>query len=130
MRLLFDTSIAVALREGDRRVYERAEDLGSRPLLSIMSVVELEGGTAKAPEGAAVRRLKLDALYASVDILPFEWGEADSYRQIVEACGFSRPRIIDRMIAAQAIVAGATLITLNPRDFRDIPGLTVEDWSR
>lgn len=95
-----------------------------------MSVVELEGGAAKAPEGVVARRLKLDALYASVDVLPFEWKEAQSYRAIVETCGVSRSRIIDRMIAAQAIVAGAALATLNPSDFRDIPELTVEDWSK
>ncbi|HAJ03147.1 MAG TPA: VapC toxin family PIN domain ribonuclease, partial [Brevundimonas sp.] len=34
----------------------------------------------------------------------------------------------DRMIAAQAIVAGATLATLNPADFRDIPGLSLLEW--
>jgi tRNA(fMet)-specific endonuclease VapC len=34
------------------------------------------------------------------------------------------------MIAAQAIEAAATLATLNARDFRDIPGLTIEDWSK
>jgi tRNA(fMet)-specific endonuclease VapC len=33
------------------------------------------------------------------------------------------------MIAATAITHGLTLATLNRRDFRDIPGLTVEDWS-
>ena len=67
-------------------------------------------------------------MYEQLDVLSFTGREAGIYRRILEQLGFSRdPRIIDRMIAAQAIVAGATLATLNPRDFRNIPGLTIED---
>lgn len=68
-------------------------------------------------------------MYEEMQILSFTTREAASYRRIVEQLGFSRPRVVDRMIAANALVAQATLITLNPRDFRGIPGLTVEDWS-
>jgi tRNA(fMet)-specific endonuclease VapC len=32
------------------------------------------------------------------------------------------------MIAGHALSLGATLVTNNERDFRDIPGLTVENW--
>lgn len=69
-------------------------------------------------------------MYQQLEVLPFSTREAAVYRRIVEQLGFSRPRIIDRMIAAQAIVADAALATLNPRDFRDIPGLAIEDWSK
>lgn len=117
------------MREGDVRTIRRSAEVSPVALLSILSVVELEGGVPAAPEGAAIRRLKLDELYEVVDILPFDRAEAATYRTIVTACGFSRTKIIDRMIAAQAIVAGATLATLNPRDFRNISGLHLEDWS-
>ena len=127
--ILLDTSVAVELREGNSRVGERLETIDDALLLSIVSVVELEGGLATAPEGAYVRRRVLDDLYRTVDILEFGWPQASAYRGIVTALGFSRSKIIDRMIAAQAMVAGATLATLNPRDFRGIPGLTIEDWS-
>ena len=94
-----------------------------------MSVVELEGGVPVAAEGRDARRQSLDKLYAALDILPFGEREAGAYRAIVAELGFARRLVIDRMIAAQAIVAGAALATLNPRDFRDIPELRVEDWS-
>ena len=130
MPVLLDTSIAVALREGDKIAMDRAERLGAIALLSILSVIELEGGVPLAPEGAHVRRALLDELYATLEVLDFGQPQADVYRAIVGALGYSRPRIIDRMIAAQAIVARASLATLNPRDFRDIPNLAIEDWSR
>jgi tRNA(fMet)-specific endonuclease VapC len=127
--LLIDTSVAVALRENVRRIGDRFARLRVLPSLSIVSVVELEGGVPVAKEGRDARRQSLDRLYSALDILPFGEREAAGYRVIVAELGFSRRLVIDRMIAAQAIVAGAALATLNPRDFRDIPGLLVEDWS-
>lgn len=122
--------MAIALREGQERVLEKTRNLAEIPMLSIVSVVELEGGVAFAPEGVAARRAALDRLLATLEILPFERAEAAAYRSIIEIQGFSRRLTFDRMIAAQAIVADATLATLNPRDFRDIPNLAIEDWSR
>ena len=37
-------------------------------------------------------------------------------------------RILDRLIAATAIVHDLTLVTINGADFRDIPGLKLEAW--
>lgn len=108
---------------------ERTAALAETPLLSIISVVELEGGVTFAPEGVVARRAALDRILATVEILPFEQPQATAYRGIIEVSGFSRRLTFDRMIAAQAIVAGAILATLNPRDFRDVPDLTIEDWS-
>ena len=48
---------------------------------------------------------------------------------IIAESGFSRRLVSDRMIAATAITYELTLATLNPRDFRSIPGLVIEDWS-
>lgn len=130
MPILLDTSVAIALREGQEPVLQRAERLSTIALLSILSVVELEGGVPLAPEGAQARRLLLDELYATMEILVFGEEEAGVYRSIVTALGFSRQTVIDRLIAAQAIAAGATLATLNPKDFLGLPNLTVEDWTR
>ena len=40
-----------------------------------------------------------------------------------------RRRILDRMIAAQALELGLTLIAANNDDFDDIPGLVWEKWA-
>ena len=94
----------------------------------MLTRVELEGGVVRYPDYAAARRDRLDALLATLPTLAFDDAAADCYREIVEVVGFSRPRIIDRMIAAQALVHQATVVTMNGRDFTDVPSLQVLSW--
>ena len=117
------------MREGKVAIIRRSATLREPAMLSILSAVELEGGVSVAAEGARERRVKLDAIYDAMEIRSFEWPDVLAYRKIVTRLGFSRPKIIDRMIAAQAITAGARLATLNPRDFRGIAELQIDDWS-
>lgn len=98
-------------------------------MLSIISRAVLEGETHRDADRSSLLRTRLDAMLRFVEILPFTETEAAIYGRIVSRCGFSRGLIIDRMIAAQAISADATLITLNPRDFQPIPGLKMQDWT-
>ena len=39
-----------------------------------------------------------------------------------------RRNAMDRLIAAHALSVGATLVTNNEADFKDYPGLKVENW--
>lgn len=126
---MFDTSVAIAFRDHDDYVLGRASSLDDVAVLPILAVVELEGGVAAAIVDRDKRRASLDRMYALLDIEPFTEREAAVYRQIVTRLGFSRPKVIDRMIAAQSITTGTVLATLNPRDFRDIPELLLEDWT-
>ena len=126
---MFDTSVAIAFRDQHEPTLERAGRLDQIVVLPILAVVELEGGVAAANVDRDKRRASLDRMYALLEIVPFTEREAAVYRQIVTRLGFSRSKIIDRMIAAQAIMAGARLATLNPRDFRGIADLQIDDWS-
>ena len=107
----------------------RLAELATQPAISVVTRVELEGGVYRDPTVAPVLRARLDLMLEEFEELPFTSAEAVAYGRIVEQCGYSRPKIPDRMIAATAIVAQAALITLNPRDFQHVPGLTIEDWS-
>ena len=129
MRVLLDTSVAIGLRDLEPGISNRVSSLSPPPLLSVISVVELEGGVVNARQGRAHRRRLLDAMLEELQIVPFGAREAEIYGSIVAQLGFARTTVIDRMIAAQAIALGATLATLNPRDFRPIEGLAVEDWT-
>ena len=128
MLRLIDTNIAILLRDLDGSTTQRIALLDELPLLSVVSLVELEGGAAAS--GDSLRRRRQQKILSSMEVLSFGEAEATAYGQIVAALGFSRRRIVDRMIAAQALVAGAALATLNPRDFRDVPGLQIDDWTR
>ncbi|MCW0047801.1 MAG: PIN domain-containing protein [Pseudomonadota bacterium] len=128
MAYLLDTNVAIHLRDGDAVIDERVDALSPPLLLSIVSRVELEADLGRMDASADERRARLDALLDAVPVLPFGAAEAQAYRKIVETCGFSRRKVLDRMIAAQAITAGATLVTRNGEDFRDIPGLMLLEW--
>lgn len=128
MGWLIDTSVAILLRDADSEADHRLAALDSVPALSVVSQVELEGGVRVKPEFAPARRAALDILLATLPILPFEAECAAAYRRIVESAGFSRRKVVDRMIAATALAHGLTLISLNGDDFCDVPGLALEVW--
>jgi tRNA(fMet)-specific endonuclease VapC len=125
---LIDTNVAIYLRDQDRNIIIRLFALDDAPKLSLISLVELEGGVVAKPDLATVRRKNLDTLLAKVIVAQFDRSVVAAYRGIVEAVGFSRRRILDRLIAATAIANDLTLITTNGDDFRDIPGLKLEVW--
>ena len=129
MRWVLDTNIAILLRDNDPAVVARVNALPSAPMLSVLSRVELEGGVYRQPHRATDLRARVDAMLAVMEELSFTSVEAAIYGRILAHCGYSRTRIIDRMIAAQAMAIGATLATRNHADFRDIPDLLLEDWA-
>ena len=107
---------------------DRVEALEGDAMISVITRVELEGGVQQDPRQAPIRRRRLDEMFAYLPTVPFDDWAADAYRAIVEARGFSRRKVLDRMIAAQALVLKATLVTLNGEDFGDVPGLDLLAW--
>ena len=128
MACLLDTSVLIGLRDGDPRIAEHLAGLDDAVLMSIVSRVELEGGVYREATDVDARRARLDAMLAALPVIAFDDASADAYRAIVQSAGYSRRKLLDRMIAAQALVLGATLVTQNPADFRDVPGLDLLVW--
>jgi predicted nucleic acid-binding protein len=124
---LLDTSVAILLRNGEPSDLARLARLDGVHL-SVITQVELEGGVHREPEQAVVRRARLDAMLRNLPVVPFESKTASVYGAVVETTGYSRRRILDRMIAATALELGATLVTANPADFADVAGLSVLAW--
>lgn len=125
---ILDTNVVIHLRDGDLGVKARTTTLDQTLAISIMTRVELEGGVPRNAPDLPARRARLDALLESLRTLPFDDACASRYRAIMDATDFSRRRIIDRMIAAQALLHDATLVTMNGEDFKDIPGLKLLIW--
>ncbi len=128
MAILIDTNIAIHLRDGDPEIRQRIDELGQLLSVSMMSLVELEAGVFRFPALVRYRRSALDMLLSSVIVLQLDQAIVTAYGQIVAHAGFSRTRVIDRLIAATALVHDLTLLTINAADFRDIPGLRLESW--
>jgi len=125
---VLDTNVAIHLRDGDPAIAERLARLDGAVLMSVVTRVELEGGVHRDPIDAPLRRACLNAVLSAIPTIAFDDAAAAAYRAIVERVGYSRRKLLDRMIAAQAIVHRATVVTMNPDDFADIPGLDVLAW--
>jgi tRNA(fMet)-specific endonuclease VapC len=125
---LLDSCVAIDLRDSRRDMVAKVTALPTRPCISAITKVELEGGVYSNPALTPLRRSALDAVLRRFDVIDFNSAMAAAYGRIVDRHGFSRRKIIDRMIAATAITNGLTLITTNEADFREIDGLTLLIW--
>jgi tRNA(fMet)-specific endonuclease VapC len=125
---LLNTNVAIRLRDGDLAVTQEVAALEDAVLMSIVTRVELEGGVYRDHRYISVRRARLDAVLSAIPALAFVDLAAEAYRTIVASAGYSRRKLLDRMIAAQALVHRATLITFNQDDFSDVPGLSSVVW--
>ncbi|QMW22525.1 PIN domain-containing protein [Sandaracinobacteroides saxicola] len=129
MPYLLETSAAIHLRDNHAGIVSLLAELNQRPVLSVLSRAELEGGVFARPHLAAQRQRGLAALLRRLPEIDFTRAMAARYGRIVAAAGFSRRKAIDRMIAATALEAGCALITANPHDFSDIPDLDLIAWT-
>ena len=104
-------------------------ELGGPIMISVMTRVELEGGVARSSgDEASSRRSRMEAILQTVQSLDVDAATAEKYGAIVAAAGYSRRKVIDRLIAAQALLQDATLVTMTGDDFRDVPGLKLLVW--
>jgi tRNA(fMet)-specific endonuclease VapC len=125
---LIDTNIAIHARDGTDAVLGKLAEHDGEVLLSALSLAELQRGLYRNPGFAAIRQARLEVLLRGLPVLPFDASAAQAYGRIIAQCGWAKGRDYDRMIAAHAISSGSILVTNNETDFRDIPGLSMENW--
>jgi tRNA(fMet)-specific endonuclease VapC len=128
LAFLLDTDVMIWLRDGDEDVWQRLRALDPPFAISAISRVELENGVYRDGEWTSLYRQSLDVILDQVATLDFGRTEIEAYRAIVETGGFSKRKVSDRMTAATALVHDLTLVTMNGRDFGDIPGLKLLAW--
>lgn len=90
--------------------------------ISVIAYGEVAFGAAR---GKPPEFDKLQAFIEEVPVLDFDASAALAYAKLP----FKRASF-DRLIAAHALALGLILVTNNERDFDDIPGLAVENWTR
>jgi tRNA(fMet)-specific endonuclease VapC len=125
---LLDTNVIIDARDGVRPVLSRMLQCDGELLVSALSVAELQRGSIASQMEASVRTERLSRLLSNIRVVPFDRVAAETYGRIVAVCGWVRSRDFDRLIAGHALSLNATLVTNNERDFRDIPGLAIENW--
>lgn len=128
MRYLLDTSIAIHAGASAPTVIKQFAAHAGTLITSALVLTELHRGLHKNPAHREIRRVQLDILLQQVDILAFDTAAAEAYGRIIAVLGWAKGRDFDRMIAAHAISTRSTLVTANEKDFRDIPGLSIENW--
>lgn len=131
MGIIFDTCIWVAIASDTLARDRVIEVAGEVPVFtSVISLGELSFGVQSC--GDPAERARRAAVLRQIELRPTLDVTAQSASAFgllcasVKAAGRSpRPRMNDLWIAAQAIENGYALMTLNQRDFADLPGLQV-----
>ena len=121
---ILDTNICIYLLEGTSlAVRARVEQQSPGELVtSAIAYAELVRGLdLNVPQV----RNAVERFFALVAVLPFDETAGFAYRDIP----FQRGRF-DHLIAAHALALNLTLVTNNERDFADVPGLRVENWTK
>ena len=121
-RFLLDTNICIYILDNSssEAVRRLQECEFGEAVTSAIVYAEVMLGAARR-NGYEQAKILFDIL----PVLPFERGAADTYARLP----FKR-QSFDRLIAAQALCLGLTVVTRNRADFADILGLVVEDWSQ
>jgi tRNA(fMet)-specific endonuclease VapC len=97
-----------------------ATEVGEIGISSIaFAEVALGSENGKPPEFAL-----LQGLIEQIPVLPFDEAAARTYALLP----FKRGNF-DRLIAAHALSLSLTVISRNAKDFADVPGLRVENWT-
>ncbi len=97
---------------------------------SVIVAAELRYGAAKRASARLSERV--DTILRQVPVKPVEPPSDQIYGRIradLEAAGVSIGDH-DLLIAAHALSLGCILVTDNEREFRRVPGLSVENWRR
>ena len=131
MRYMLDTNICIyIIKNHPPQVLRRLQALtqGSA-VMSVVTYAELRAGLEIQSANRAQDERVLALLISRIPVLPFTETDAASFGVLAAAVRDRRRDIMDRLIAAHAVSVGVTLVTNHEADFKDYPGLNVENWA-
>jgi tRNA(fMet)-specific endonuclease VapC len=133
VKYLVDTSVCVELiRRREARLVRR---MAQRPIadfgLSSITLAELHYGAEKSARPPHQRQT-LEKFLVPFTVLDFTYDASVAYGKIraeLEAAG-TPIGALDMLIAAHAISNNLVLLTRNLKEFKRVPGLKAEDWTK
>lgn len=131
MRYMLDTNICIYLIKGQppqllqRLGRQREGDV----VMSAITWAELRAGLEIQSAMRAHDERILALLAQRIPVLPFDEAAGVSYGTLRAAVRERSRYTMDRLIASHAHCLGLTLVTNNEADFRDYPGLRIENWA-
>jgi tRNA(fMet)-specific endonuclease VapC len=130
MRYMLDTNICIYLmRRRPPEAVERFRRLiRGDVVMSAITLAELRLGVERSPDMKATAEHALGLLLSHIPAVSFDIDAAVSYGVLAAAVRDRRRDALDRLIAAHAASLSLTLVTNNEADFKDYPGLVVENW--
>jgi tRNA(fMet)-specific endonuclease VapC len=136
MRYMLDTNICIYLiKNHPPQVLRRLEVLKQGDaVMSVVTYAELRAGLeiqgeARSPTDRDLDKHALALLINRIPVLPFTESDAESFGVLRAAVRDRNRDTMDRLIAAHAVSTGVSLVTNNEADFKDYPGLLVENWA-
>ena len=135
---ILDTDIFTLLASGHPRVAERFRREEDQVALTIVTRIEtLEGRFAflmKAADGQQLLQAqqwleRSERDLANFLLLPFDAAAATEFDRLRQNKRLKKIGRGDLLIAAVALGRRALLVSRNLRDFRQVPGLRVENWA-
>ncbi len=132
VKYMLDTNILIyAIKNRPKRIRETFKQHSDYLSMSSVTLGELIYGAERSAR--VTRNLQdIEGLAARMDVIPFDYQAATHFGQIrAELSKKGKPiGPYDWMIAAHARALGLILVTNNIREFKRVPGLRVENWTR
>ncbi len=134
---LLDTDTLSLLMAGHARVTERVSQ-ASRVAITIVTRIEILQGRFSSILTAATGERLLQAQHwlqqneqfmRRVEVIPFDADAAVEFDRLRQNKKLKKIGRADLLIASICLANRATLVTRNLRHFRQVPGLTVENWA-
>ena len=132
MRYMLDTNICICLtKRHPPQILKRLEVLAQgSAVMSVVTYAELRAGLEMQTIHRQEDERVLALLTRRIPVLAFTSTDAEIFGVLRAAVRDRSRNTMDRLIAAHALSVGVTLVTNNEADFRDYPGLVVENWTR
>jgi tRNA(fMet)-specific endonuclease VapC len=131
MRYMLDTNICIYLiKNHPPQVLRRLQALNQGDaVMSVVTYAELRAGLEIQTTNREQDEHALSLLIGRLPVLPFTQSDAESFGVLRASVRDRSRNTMDRLIAAHAVNSGLTLVTNNEADFKDYPGLVVENWA-